>query len=153
MIILPHSHLTWGDRIFEALTFQYNEGWNVLYLVASTRMCYLLVLERQWEKEEIVCKRLQSVVISRTVQTSVSLEFRKEKKWMRWGHGNRSWYFKLRGFKLIFDSTVKRATSQGSREQSAVMSPTLGGSLGSTSCICRRMTPQAWELKEFGWAH
>lgn len=80
MIILPHSHLTWGDRIFEALTSQYNEGWNVLYLVASTRMCYLLVLERQWEKEEIVCKRLQSVVIPRTVQASVSLEFRKEKK-------------------------------------------------------------------------
>lgn len=67
-------------RIFEALTFRYNEGWNVLYLVADTRMCYLLVLERQWEKEEKVCKRLQSVVISRTVQTSISLEFRKEKE-------------------------------------------------------------------------
>lgn len=84
MIILPHSHFTWGNRIFEALTFRYNEGWNVLYLVASARMCYLLVLERQWEKEEIVCKRLQSVVVLRTVQTSISLEFRKEKEWKEW---------------------------------------------------------------------
>ena len=64
-------------------------------------------------------------------------------KGMRWGHGNHSRYLRFRGFKLIFDSTVKRATSQGSREHSAVMSPTLEGSLGSTSCICRWMTPQA----------
>ena len=77
---MPHSHFTWGDRIFEALTFRYNEACNVLYLAANTRMCYLLVLERQWEKEEKVCKRLQSVVISRTVQTSISLGFRKEKE-------------------------------------------------------------------------
>ena len=85
MIILPHSRFTWGNRIFEALTFRYNEGWNVLYLVASTRMCYLLVLERQSEKDERVCKRLQCCDIKDCTNKRIfGIQKGEGMKGMRW---------------------------------------------------------------------
>lgn len=40
----------WGYRIFEAIAFGCNGRRNVLCLVDGTRMCYLLVLERQLGK-------------------------------------------------------------------------------------------------------
>lgn len=72
-------------------------------LVARTRMCFMLALERQWENEELMCKRLQGVVIIKNCINKSILGIQKGEgmKWPRWGYSNHSQSLRLRGSKLI----------------------------------------------------
>lgn len=83
------------------MAFEYNGESNVLCLGARTRMCCILVLKRQWEKE-IMCRRLQGVGIIKNCisQNIFGIQKGEGMKGPRWGYSKHFQFLRYRGFKL-----------------------------------------------------
>lgn len=91
-----------------------------------------------------MCKRLQCCDIKNCTNKSIfGIQKGEGMKGLRCGYSNHLQSLRLTGLRFILIKSTNRATCKGSREQSALLSPTLEESLGRDPwvlCAC----PRGW---------